>query len=71
MEKPLPSDPAGQSARGIGMDPLEVGRRAVAGIEHDELFIITHSDLRHSIQARHEAVIAGFDAADQFDRALS
>lgn len=53
------------------MDPLEVGRRAVAGIEHDELFIITHSDLRHSIQARHEAVIAGFDAADQFDRALS
>jgi NAD(P)-dependent dehydrogenase (short-subunit alcohol dehydrogenase family) len=47
-----------------GMDPDEVGRIAVAGIEAGAFFIMSHPEVRAIAEARCREVLAAFDAAD-------
>ena len=42
----------------IGMDPLEVGRKVLAAIERNQLYIITHPEFRDEIRRRGEALLA-------------
>jgi len=48
-----------------GMDPDEVGRLAVAGIEAGEFFIMSHPAVRAVAEARCADVLAAFDVADR------
>jgi NAD(P)-dependent dehydrogenase (short-subunit alcohol dehydrogenase family) len=45
-----------------GMDPDEVGRIAVAGIERDDFVILTHPEVRQIAEERSHAVLGAFDA---------
>ncbi len=45
-------------ARQYWMEPLEAGERVLAGIIHDDLYIITHPEFRDIFAARGEAVLA-------------
>ncbi len=42
----------------VGMDPLEVGRRVVKGIERNDLYILTHPEIETIIRERFEAILA-------------
>jgi hypothetical protein len=44
-----------------GMDPDEVGRIAVAGIERNDFVILTHPEVRAIAEERARAVAAAFD----------
>jgi NAD(P)-dependent dehydrogenase (short-subunit alcohol dehydrogenase family) len=46
-----------------GMDPLEVGRRALRGIRERALYVFTHADLRPVVAQRFEAVLGAMDRA--------
>lgn len=46
-----------------GLDPLAVGRRVRAGVEADELFILTHPELRERVAERNVALLTAFDDA--------
>jgi NAD(P)-dependent dehydrogenase (short-subunit alcohol dehydrogenase family) len=60
-----PADVAGEP--GVpGMEPDEVGRRVLAAVAADELYIITHPEMRGAVAARHERLMRGFDHADAF-----
>ena len=48
-----------------GMDPDEVGRIAVAGIEAGAFFIMSHPEVRAVAEARCRDVLAAFDVADR------
>ena len=61
-----PSDASGQSAGPGGMDPDEVGRRVVDAVVANELYIITHPEMREFITQRHQRVMHGFDRAEAF-----
>ena len=45
-----------------GMDPDEVGRIAVAGIERNDFVILTHPEVRQIAEERSHAVLGAFDA---------
>jgi NAD(P)-dependent dehydrogenase (short-subunit alcohol dehydrogenase family) len=45
-----------------GMDPDDVGRLAVAGIEAGDFFIMSHPEVRAIAEARSRDVLAAFDA---------
>jgi NAD(P)-dependent dehydrogenase (short-subunit alcohol dehydrogenase family) len=45
-----------------GMDPDEVGRIAVAGIERNDFLILTHPEVRAIAEERARAVLGAFDA---------
>jgi NAD(P)-dependent dehydrogenase (short-subunit alcohol dehydrogenase family) len=49
-----------------GMAPDDIGRRVVAGIRNDELYLFTHPDSRAWIEERHDRIMAGFDAAERW-----
>jgi NAD(P)-dependent dehydrogenase (short-subunit alcohol dehydrogenase family) len=42
----------------IGMDPLEVGRKVLAAIRQNRLYIITHPEFTEEIRRRSEALLA-------------
>lgn len=44
--------------RHLYMDPLEVGNRVLAGIQHNDLYIFTHPEFRQGIQERCAALLA-------------
>ena len=48
-----------------GMDPDEVGRIAVAGIEAGDFFIMSHPEVRAVAEARCRDVLAAFELADR------
>jgi NAD(P)-dependent dehydrogenase (short-subunit alcohol dehydrogenase family) len=50
-----------------GMDPMEVGRRAVAGIKQNKAYIFTHSESRDELEEIHAATLAALpqDAPDE------
>lgn len=50
------------------LEPDEVGERVLSAIRNDEFFIFTHPETRPWIEARHERLMAGFDALDAFRR---
>ena len=45
-----------------GMDPDEVGRRAVAGIQRGDFYIVTHPEVRGLVDARYQELLSAFDA---------
>jgi NAD(P)-dependent dehydrogenase (short-subunit alcohol dehydrogenase family) len=46
-----------------GMDPLEVGRIVRRAVLDNELYILTHSELRVEAEKRFKAILRGFDRA--------
>lgn len=42
----------------VGMDPLEVGRRVLQGIERNDLYILTHPEIESIIRERFAAMLA-------------
>ncbi len=59
-----PSEPQA-IARAIterGTDPLEVGRRAVAGVEREDFYIVTHAHARTFAEERYCEIMAAFDS---------
>jgi NAD(P)-dependent dehydrogenase (short-subunit alcohol dehydrogenase family) len=46
-----------------GMDPAEVGRRVIAAIRNDELYVLTHPEMRGAVEERFRAILAAFDRA--------
>jgi NAD(P)-dependent dehydrogenase (short-subunit alcohol dehydrogenase family) len=48
-----------------GMDPDDVGRIAVEGIEAGDFFIMSHPEVRAVAEARCRDVLAAFDVADR------
>jgi len=62
----IPSaDVSGQQG-GPGMEPDEVGRRVLAAVAADELYIMTHPEMRGAVGARHEQMMRSFDVAEAF-----
>jgi len=57
----------GERAMAYGMDPLEVGRRAVEGVEQDEFMVMTHPHVRAIAEKRWNAVDAAFGRAPAID----
>jgi short-subunit dehydrogenase len=52
-------------ARRYGMSPLKVGERVVKGILADEMYIITHPQVRELVEARCRNLLAHFgESAD-------
>jgi short-subunit dehydrogenase len=46
----------------MGMDPDEVGRRAVEGIRRGDFYIVTHPPVRQLVEERAAEALAAFDA---------
>lgn len=42
----------------IGMDPMEVGRKVLAAIRRNDLYIFTHSEFREDMRKRSEALLS-------------
>ena len=42
----------------IGMDPMEVGRKVLASIRRNDVYIFTHSEFREDIRKRNEALLS-------------
>lgn len=57
-----PDDMSAQSAKG-GMDPYEVGLDVVNAILTDELYIITHPEMKPPVSDRAANLLAAFDRA--------
>jgi NADP-dependent 3-hydroxy acid dehydrogenase YdfG len=45
---------------------IEAGERVVHGIRENELFLLTHPQVRPWIEARHERIMAGFESLARF-----
>lgn len=43
-----------------GMDPVEGGRKVLAAIERDQLYLFTHPEFRHAVQQRFSAIMTAF-----------
>ena len=48
-----------------GMDPRMLAERVLEGIRDDELYIVTHPELKGAIEARFDAILEAFDRAAQ------
>ena len=44
----------------IGMDPMEVGEKVLRGIQHNDLFILSHPDHREEVQILCDEIMAAF-----------
>jgi NAD(P)-dependent dehydrogenase (short-subunit alcohol dehydrogenase family) len=42
------------------MDPEEAGRRILAGVKDDQLYILSHPELREAVRERHDAIEAAW-----------
>jgi NAD(P)-dependent dehydrogenase (short-subunit alcohol dehydrogenase family) len=61
-----PPELTGGSADPSGMDPDEVGRRVLAGVRANDLYIFTHTRYREGMEDRHRRLLEGFDRAAAF-----
>ncbi len=57
----------GERAMAYGMDPLEVGRRAVEGVAQGEFMVMTHPHVHAIAEKRWQAVDAAFGRAPAVD----
>lgn len=55
-----PGDVMREQVLPTGMDPLEVGRRVLRGIQHNDLYILTHSEYADGLRERFDAILASF-----------
>jgi short-subunit dehydrogenase len=52
----------------IGLDPDDIGRRAVEGIKRGDFYIVTHPPVREIVEERYSELLAAFDAqAPRYD----
>jgi hypothetical protein len=51
------SDPGVKAMVAVGMDPLEVGRRVLRGIQRNDLYILTHPEIEPILRERFEAML--------------
>ena len=63
-----PSDMSGQSAGPGAMDPFEVGRRVLAGVRNDDLYIFTHPETRPMIVQRFDRMVHDIEVAEAFPK---
>ena len=47
---------------GLGLEPDDVGRQAVAGIKRGDFYIVTHPPVRQLVEERANELLAAFDA---------
>ena len=59
-----PTDISGQSASPDAMDPYLVGLRVVDAVRDNELYVITHPEMRPGVVSRHERLMAAFDRGE-------
>src|SRR6185295_1088764 len=45
-----------------GMDPMEIGRRVLQGIQRNDLYILTHPEYEPGLRERFDAILASFPA---------
>jgi NAD(P)-dependent dehydrogenase (short-subunit alcohol dehydrogenase family) len=50
-------------ASAAGTDPLTFGRWVIRAVERNQLFVVTHTQDRDQVAARHDRIMAAFDAA--------
>jgi hypothetical protein len=43
------------------MDPLEVGRRVVAGVRQGDFYILNHPPVRDWVDERHDEIVEAFE----------
>ena len=58
------ADHENHAAVANGMDPRRVGQFVTHGIRHNQFLILTHPELRHWIERRHEIFMSAFDAGE-------
>ena len=51
-----------------GLHPDVVGQRVLAAIRSGEFFVFTHAEPRAWLDARHQRLMAGFDAFERYER---
>jgi NAD(P)-dependent dehydrogenase (short-subunit alcohol dehydrogenase family) len=61
-----PNENSANNRLASGLAPDEVGKRVVDAIARDEFFIFTHGEPREWIEARHQRLMAGFDALEAY-----
>jgi len=59
---------AGKIFEQRGMDPLEVGRIAIEGVERGDFWIMTHGEVRQIAEMRHRGVMEAFDRLERRGR---
>jgi len=47
----------------VGMEPLEAGRLVLAGVQHNDLYILSHGEFRNVMRERAEALMASLPSA--------
>ena len=57
---PEPQRPPGTALQGAGMSPLECGRKVLAGIRRNDMYILTHREFEGGVADRHDAIAACF-----------
>ncbi|MDP3937761.1 MAG: SDR family NAD(P)-dependent oxidoreductase [Deltaproteobacteria bacterium] len=59
-----PSDPQAitRAIMARGTNPLDVGRRAVAGVEREDFYIVTHAHARTFAEERYREIMAAFES---------
>ncbi|HEY7378519.1 MAG TPA: SDR family NAD(P)-dependent oxidoreductase [Steroidobacteraceae bacterium] len=55
-----PGDVMREQVLPTGMDPMEIGRRVLAGIRRNHLYILTHPEYREGLRERFDAILASF-----------
>jgi NAD(P)-dependent dehydrogenase (short-subunit alcohol dehydrogenase family) len=61
-----PNEDSANNRLASGLAPDEVGKRVVDAIARGEFFIFTHEEPRQWIEARHQRLMAGFDALEAY-----
>jgi len=62
-----PEDISGQSGSPNAMDPYLVGRKVLTAIRNNDLYIITHPEMRPPVQARTDHLLAAFGDSSATD----
>ena len=58
-----PANPQMAALVDAGLDPLFVARRVLAAIQKNDLYILTHPELRGAVEERFGHILAAFDKA--------
>lgn len=59
---PREAPPPLEAIQRRGMDALEIGRRAVAGVRRGDFYVVTHPHARAFADERHREIVAAFEA---------
>jgi NAD(P)-dependent dehydrogenase (short-subunit alcohol dehydrogenase family) len=62
-----PNEEAAKAFHAAGIPPDDVGRRVLDAVAKHEFFIFTHEEPRAWIEARHQRLMAGFDAIERYN----